>query len=605
MNNYINELTENDPIFTRSVNSDIQLKQHQLCSLYKCISIENNTFRDDEKYVSAYSNIGIIADKAGSGKSYVILSLISENDAPKNDIRSINVYSEAIYVEYKNINLRYINLNIIVCPFSIVDQWSNYIKTFNKDIKFMIVNTKKSFNEYKEKYTDEYTILLVASTFYYLVEQYLYNTRVKVTRVIFDEADSTPTKSAKKIQSMFYWFVSASYNNIINPYPRYVRTLNPQNYYINRVISSGVYNNVFIKNLFGSLLRNLPYHDKYILNNLIVKNTDDFVYKSFNLPEINQYYIKCVDPVSDLVNYMTTNENIINCVNAGDLTTAISYMNRTNKGDETHIIDILKEDLNKKLKNCQLSIRYHSDIIVDNQETQMDKIRQLEQQEKDILFKIQMMAERIKTGDICTICYSDYKNKTIMKCCKNAFCFECICTWLQVKNYCPFCKANIDDIHNDLYVIDNEVSSEQKIISYKKLDAINILIDKIMNNTKKSKILIFAEYEKPLTDIIPFLKNKKIKYGSVKGISLKGNIEKYKNSDMDVLLINSRAFGSGINLENTTDIIIYHSFNKGVQSQVIGRAQRPGRKEALNVWYLFNNGELDKNQMTNISEYTI
>ena len=53
--------------------------------------------------------------------------------------------------------------------------------------------------------------------------------------------------------------------------------------------------------------------------------------------------------------------------------------------------------------------------------------------------------------------------------------------------------------------------------------------------------------------------------------------------------MNARYCGSGINLENTSDIFIYHSMSTELTQQVIGRAQRPGRDSCLNVWMLHEN----------------
>jgi len=40
-----------------------------------------------------------------------------------------------------------------------------------------------------------------------------------------------------------------------------------------------------------------------------------------------------------------------------------------------------------------------------------------------------------------------------------------------------------------------------------------------------------------------------------------------------------------------THIIIYHELDKELETQVIGRAQRLGRTNSLNVYYLLNDGE--------------
>ena len=56
-------------------------------------------------------------------------------------------------------------------------------------------------------------------------------------------------------------------------------------------------------------------------------------------------------------------------------------------------------------------------------------------------------------------------------------------------------------------------------------------------------------------------------------------------------MLNSSNYGSGLNLEMTTDIIIYHQLTKNLEIQVIGRAQRPVRNSSLNVYYLLHENE--------------
>ena len=49
-------------------------------------------------------------------------------------------------------------------------------------------------------------------------------------------------------------------------------------------------------------------------------------------------------------------------------------------------------------------------------------------------------------------------------------------------------------------------------------------------------------------------------------------ISGYKYGDCNILLINSLAYGAGLNLENTTDIILFHHSDR--KEQFIGRAQK-------------------------------
>jgi SNF2 family DNA or RNA helicase len=115
---------------------------------------------------------------------------------------------------------------------------------------------------------------------------------------------------------------------------------------------------------------------------------------------------------------------------------------------------------------------------------------------------------------------------------------------------------------------------------------IKILSEK---DPKKSKILIFSENDISFDIIVKSLDNTKWKWNRIKGNTnvINSIVERYKNTDeLNILFINAKCFGSGLNLENTTDIMIYHKLDKDLENQVIGRGQRIGRTCPLKVWKL-------------------
>mgnify|MGYP001412027594 CR=1 FL=1 len=72
-------------------------------------------------------------------------------------------------------------------------------------------------------------------------------------------------------------------------------------------------------------------------------------------------------------------------------------------------------------------------------------------------------------------------------------------------------------------------------------------------------------------------------------------IKEYKDvseNGIDCLLLNAEYCASGLNLENTTDIVITHKMSNEKMTQIIGRGQRPGRVGRLNVWKLFYETEI-------------
>ena len=104
----------------------------------------------------------------------------------------------------------------------------------------------------------------------------------------------------------------------------------------------------------------------------------------------------------------------------------------------------------------------------------------------------------------------------------------------------------------------------------------------------------FSEYDNSFREVANYLEENNYRYSNLKGSTSRINniVEKYKGDELDILLLNSRYFGSGLNLENTTDLFMYHKMNESIENQVIGRAQRPGRKDPLNIYRLLYHNEL-------------
>jgi len=60
----------------------------------------------------------------------------------------------------------------------------------------------------------------------------------------------------------------------------------------------------------------------------------------------------------------------------------------------------------------------------------------------------------------------------------------------------------------------------------------------------------------------------------------------FKDGKLKVIFLNSSFDGAGLNLQEATDIILYHDMPPHTQSQIIGRANRIGRQLPLHVHHL-------------------
>jgi SNF2 family DNA or RNA helicase len=492
--------------------------------------------------------------------------------------------------------------NVIVVPFSLCTQWETYIKTFKGDLTYKIVNKTKSITEMVGKAREtlsNFDIILVASTFYNKFADMVKSENIKFQRIFYDEADNLNINNCSPLDANFIWFVTASYGNIMYP-----KGFAKQDRILNRYIwcADGIKTTGFIKNIFNDTNYTLP---KAALKTLIIKNTEAYVQKSIELPHINSYIVKSKTPKTINILNGIVDKNIITCLNAGDVQKALQYISPHQKLSEENIISVVVDKYKKQINNIQVRISMLDQLHYEDPNERTREATNLANKQKEIERVIKMIEERIVNTNMCNICYDDHDNKTIVNCCQNTFCFKCINLWLSKKAMCPLCKSVINT--NDLLVLSHnapvqelpKILDEQLVtiggipnfsVKNEKTTNLEIIVQSKMN----AKILIFSCYDTSLMSITPILNKHGIKYDYLKGNGghINNVIRNYKTGDTNVLLVNTMYFGSGFNMENTTDIIMFHKFDSEIEKQVIGRAQRIGRTLPLNVWYLVHDNEM-------------
>ena len=606
----MNLLNSESPILEQSKKILLQLKPHQKTILHASNSLELGTTIKNE--ISLDSVAGVLADNVGSGKSLSILSIIANNPFLVSRNRCVKSINGMINVYNVNDKKKYLKTNILVVPHSIMNQWVTYINTYTK-LSYYVINNTKSLKKITEnlEILNQYCITLISSTKYKsFAEFYKYQNglveegtiKYIVSRLIFDEADSINIPACPQIESVFYWFITSSYETLLNPNGK-TKYLNPTTNEISssydwiggftkRIYIDGIKNTGFIKNFFRE-----SYNTHFI--NIFIKNEDNFVSNSFNLPEPIINLIECSNPLLISILNGVIPKDVLVKLNAGDTKGAIESIDCT-KTNENNLIKTVTEELQDKLHNTNLLLVSKEKMKFSSEKAKKESIMKIKIKISEINSKIAAITDRIKNSNMCTICYDKIQNNTIAKCCSHSFCFECITIWLsQSKSQgCPMCRSNITT--NDLVVVSNECSnlSEEKKESNTKIDNFNKILSKIDEN---SKILIFSEFDATFDNIKEILDTQNINYSRVIGTSksIDNIVHKFKlnnqeENSIQVLLLNSKYFGSGINLENTTDLIIFHTMNNDLNKQIVGRAQRPGRKTPLKIWRLCHENEMQE-----------
>ena len=188
--------------------------------------------------------------------------------------------------------------------------------------------------------------------------------------------------------------------------------------------------------------------------------------------------------------------------------------------------------------------------------------------------------------ETCPICTEKLQTPVLEPSCQNLFCGQCLLTWLHNKQTCPLCRANI--ITTDLVYL----SSEEKnlIVDDHKnqlLTPLEKVID-ILNTNREGKFIIFSLYDATFKPICKILDEHKISFALVKGSQKmqKKSIEDFRYGNIKVIFLNSNFYGAGVNLQEASDIILYHEMESHVENQILGRANRIGRIGPLYVHHI-------------------
>lgn len=528
------------PLVEQPESLNIPLYKHQLASIYQMEKLESEKMVEIGD-IRKYTRLGINADQTGFGKTLSMIGLIVRDkmiwdmDYPysieKVENRANNLVKQITIEKYDRI---YANL-IVVSP-SLVSQWESELKYSN--LKVFSVLTKKSVESVDLYNTD--VVLVIPSMYNSLVSLYR---NYAWKRFIFDEPGNLRIANMKNIIAGFYWFVTATPNSIFSQY------------YGCR--------NGFMKNIVTH--SNMICLDQF--EGLIIKNDPEFVKLSYSIPDTEYSTYMCYQPILDVIKGVASN-TVYNMISAGNIEGAISALG----GKKTNnIVDLVK---NTKLK--ELSLMKKSKRKDKNKE--IDRIL-------DQISELESRFEKMLKGN-CSICIEKLSKPIMEPHCQNLFCGQCLLTWLGNSESCPLCRINIDTTEL-IHLAKNKVDTIIENTDEKHKTKTEKVVEIIKSNIN-GKFLVFSGFNNTFKPICRVLEENNIKFTQVKGTvkTRTKNINEFKYGDTNVIFLNSSFDGAGINLQEATDIILYHEVHSELRRQIIGRANRIGRKDILRVHQL-------------------
>lgn len=539
----------------------LTLKPHQQTSLAKMVAMETKNsllYTKHDLYVN--TNIGILADEVGKGKTLTALSLIATANNTNNekigDIKA-NYTSGYWFMSYRKFEKpanNLINATLIVVPHGVIfRQWKDTIKEQTK-LTVLSISCSKEVPKNKEN-LQNVDIILVSDTFY---NTFLYIIQVRFKRLIIDEADSICIPNMKDCDADFVWLITATPGSMQNSRNKGLLTRLKTFWHYYASATSPDYLTIMVKNSTSYLAESMKLPNMHVITHL-----------TRSKGEINLQLLKEHLP-----------QELMNAINADNLPAVIESLGG-NVTTSENVIELITQDYNKTLRNLELKKDYVEKMLISDT-VKRAKMQQIEEQIQKMQNKIRNIEERMAgiSEQDCTIC-SDKIQEPLTLTCLHFFCAKCIVTWMQTTRQnttCPTCR---ELINGDKLLLIKSASIDQESTLLTKID----MIVKLVLQSTNGKFLIFSDYNYSFKNITEKLSKENIETRVVCGneATAMSIINKYKNGNLKVLMLNSQYDGAGINLENTTDIILYHRLDANKEKQVIGRAQRFGRNGELKV----------------------
>lgn len=577
-----------------------------------------------------YSSYGILGDRVGSGKSLTALSLVKMPPPPPlyneyiirgnsilgdgRDVGLLRTRTQAM--SGTGMKLKEVSTSLFIIPHALMGQWETYVSN-DTTLKCCFVKKRKEAELPNLLETiEQYDALFVSSTMWNSFRAIHHPRNILWRRVFIDEADSIAiTTDWDDINGLFYWFISASWLNLVFAGGAYFNVLSAYTpldetppYVIERV--KKLQNNHYLQipgcrhvNIVRRMCGISANHSTVAINaavsqsaRLIVHSSEDYIKTSFTMPTTTTRKIICATPTNIRVLDSFISREMMERLNAGDVAGALESLGM-NSYTETEITDAVTLSIQKELHNAKVTYEYKKTLEYSTEALKNKAIEAQEQKIASIESRISAIQERLKRAkeQTCPICYCDLTNTAVTPCCQQLFCFACLCESLKRVASCPLCRARIDNI-KDIKVLGQSAAQmqPQEVPKTNSLLNKNDSFVKFMKENPNARVLMFSSYDASFTKLEDSLDAADIKYSMLNGSQLRiaKLLREFKAGKYNVLFLNARNMGAGLNIESATHVMLFHRMSAELESQIIGRANRLGRTNPLEVVYLIHENEM-------------
>ena len=518
------------------------------------------TSQQSHTSVTLQSRCGILADPTGSGKTTTMLGFIQSRVGTTRQSESESVVTrrygafitERVTLQDPTPEICSGATLIIVSP-NLVNQWAKEAEAVTGNVPLQITTSAHVLNFVENP--DISDIVIVNELRYRLLCALSCAYGIRFARIVYDECKHLGCISrtcSTQLMVLFTWFIGAS------------ETDEPKS------------SDFFTSTTPMSMMSQLDQMPAAVLRTITVRTPAGEISYPGTVVH-RQYKCRSLSDVTDIIADTMMDSDLRSRIMAGDIQGALTILGAEEASD---IYTVVVYRLNRDLRHLRfLTEEIETDIAAGarlraNVASRLDDLKQ-----KEIALQRQIETSESRFNALlqngtCSICLDNFQDPAMVSCCSNVFCSQCLLEAQVVRQKCPLCRSTAFKIHR--VAIDGNRTMPEPTPFERPLSKIAVLRS-ILSSATASKVLIYAEYEVCWPLVCEISKECGATPMRLQGHAHArcGVLSTFRESNDKVVLFASAILDcSGIDLPETTDIVIWHQMATFKSNQIVGRCRR-------------------------------
>jgi hypothetical protein len=494
--------------------------------------------------------MGIIGDRAGSGKTLSILAYLASNHPPYPAMTTeLASHSTTYFYSHRIVSIEPTRrANLIIVPHRLFSVWRAEIER-HVTSPYVAIETRRMLrgDQLRENMIQS-RFVLTTNKCYKFVQTYASQHQIEWDNIFIDDATMIhlhPSDPPLKFQ--FLWMVTNDWLPLIMKHPH----IHKQTLYAlrNRLpsihpdLEHWLLDNIMIRyernlNTMNVIRGYLSFYHPY-RTHMILHHSNEFLESSMKLPCIVQQHIQCRPNIN--VNSLMS-----------------FYVSR---------------NMEPMIRSHQIPYLFQSLSI---------SWKTKEEYEEEVPSLHRQRAHRKMEENECVICFEPCVYPTVLRCCHHVYCGKCILRNMLQHSKCPMCRESITV--SSLCCL-GSLDSNDRMIQSNKMEA---CIDMIKKNPKQT-FVIYSSFDNIYDQLAEEIEKLGIKAERIDKnlFSLLRTVRQFQQGGTQVLFISNVDQIRGMSFPSTSQLIFYHEPPVFEWKEVlIHSMQRLGRTQPLQIQHL-------------------